>query len=214
MSVESIFSSETKIQILRTLSSTNSSYSAQELEKEVTKNSAAIYSALDSLKKEEILIDLQPEGKTRYYQLNEEKEVKNAVENLFEAEKQEYKVKNIPTHILNLIFNLKQKLVNQVDDLDRIILFGSTARGSYTSSSDIDLYIVIKEKTKEKEDQIYEITEEYNQEFSLIMRDREHYLEEFEKAVSSLAKSIVKDGYITLYGTSGTDPINRINAES
>lgn len=200
MSVESLFSSETKIQILRTLSGSNRSFSAQELEGETTKNRAAIYKALESLKNESALKEIRTEGKTRYYRLNQQKGLINQVELLFEAEKRNYGAKNIPNKVMNILFNLKQKLENQVEDLEKIILFGSTARGDYTLNSDIDLYIVGEKLDKEIEDRIYEIVESYDHDFSLIMRSDEDYRNEFEKPISSLADSIIKDGFITLYG--------------
>ena len=45
---------------------------------------------------------------------------------------------------------LKQTLVDLLGDrLERMVLFGSRARGDYTSDSDIDIAIVVKNLTRE-----------------------------------------------------------------
>ena len=199
MSVESLFSSATKIQILRTLSGTKRAFSAQELEEETTKNRAAVYKALDLLKKESVLKEIRTDGKTSYYRLNREREFVNDVEALFYSEEKNYEVKNVPKKVLNILFDLKQKLTNQVEGLQKVILFGSTSRGDYTPGSDIDLYIVVEDLDKEMEDTIYELVGAYDHEFSLILRSEEDYKGEFEKPLTDLADSMIKDGFTVLY---------------
>lgn len=201
MSLETIFSSETKIEILRTLSGSNRSFSAGELERETTKNIAGIYRALEGLKNQKIIKEIKTKGKTSYYRLNREKEIVNQIERIFEEEEKHYRVKNIPKKVLNILFNLKVKLSNQLKELKLIILFGSTARGDYTPESDLDLYIVVEDLNKGKEDKIYDLAEKYEHKFSLIIKSQEEFSSDFSEPVSSLADSILKQGYLILYGS-------------
>ncbi|MCG2709181.1 MAG: nucleotidyltransferase domain-containing protein [Thermodesulfovibrionales bacterium] len=52
-------------------------------------------------------------------------------------------------------------------NLIRIELFGSRARGDYSKGSDIDILIIVKERTIDVMDKIAEITAELNLEYNL-----------------------------------------------
>jgi predicted nucleotidyltransferase len=58
-----------------------------------------------------------------------------------------YRFGQIPENIQSVITTLKSRLENWYKNrLDRIILYGSYARGDYDEDSDIDLLIVLKDK--------------------------------------------------------------------
>ncbi|RRA98685.1 nucleotidyltransferase domain-containing protein [Larkinella rosea] len=54
---------------------------------------------------------------------------------------------HIPDHIQSLLGTLKARLESWYENrLDRIILYGSYARGDYHEDSDIDLLIILKDR--------------------------------------------------------------------
>lgn len=200
-SIESIFSSETKIQIMRVLSLSNRAYSVEDIVRETTKNKSAVYNALDSLKKEKVVVALRTEGKTKYYRTNTQSELTTSIQTLFQEERNiELGLRNVPVKAINTLLNTRTKLINNIESLDKVILFGSVARNQYTPTSDIDLYIVVEDKSKEIEDKIYDIIHSYEHEFSTIIKSKEDYKQDFEKPPSNLAESILKEGYVLLYG--------------
>lgn len=203
--IESILSSEAKIEILRTLCLDNNIYSAQDFEKTTTKNKSTIYKALEELRKENALKTVPVRGNTKYYRLNDEdnliEEIKSMI--LVHEYRSNLGAVGLPPYPVNVIFNFRKKLIQNLDGLKEIILFGSAVAGDYTLESDLDFYIVCEEAGVEVEDQIHEIAEGYDHEFSLIIKSEEQYNSDFEKPVSKLADSIIKDGFVSVYGGAG-----------
>lgn len=68
-------------------------------------------------------------------------------------------------NVLKQFVNLMQAALG--GDLIRIELFGSRARGDYSEGSDIDILIIVKERTIDVMDKIAEITAELNLEYNL-----------------------------------------------
>ncbi|QGA80172.1 nucleotidyltransferase domain-containing protein [Candidatus Nanohalobium constans] len=209
--LETVLNSDTKVQILRTLAVNDKSYAAEDLERETTKDITSIYKALEDLRDEKILKTIQTEGKTKYYKLDTREssvigmsvpvDFSASINKLLYDEMKQYGLNNLPKYPLNIVFDFRKKLIGKIDDdLEKIILFGSAANGEYTLDSDLDLYIVCKEAGVEAEDQIHEIAESYDHEFSLAIKSEKQYQEDFTKPVSKLADSIIKDGFTTLYG--------------
>jgi predicted nucleotidyltransferase len=199
MSVEGVLSSPSKVQVLRVLSDSSSAYSPQELEKETTKNISVIYDAVRELEEEGVIKSVKADGRKNYYRLNKDSSISKHVKQLFEAEKEEYGLEELPTHITNIILDAENKLRSKVEGIQLILLFGSMARDDFTPESDIDLYLVLDEKTIEKEDNIYDILDKYDREFSAVIRDEEGYQKEFGENHSELGNSILVEGYSILF---------------
>lgn len=200
--LESIFSSEAKVEILRTLSIDKRAYSAQNLEKVTTKSIATIYDALEELRNEDVLNTVQTDGKTKYYRINDENQFLDRIQTLTFGDEQKTNLgtAELPPHPINTLFNFRKRLIQKLDGLKKIILFGSAAQGSYSLGSDLDLYIVVEEKRTDIENQIYDISNQYDHEFSLVIKGREQYESDFSKPLVKLADSIIKEGYAILYG--------------
>jgi len=201
MSLEKVLSSSSKVQVLRVLSSSSRAYSPKELEKETTKNISVIYDALRDLGDEGVIKEVEMKGKTSYYRLNKSNSVSIQIKELFKTERDEYSLEEVPAHLRNIIFDVEDKLRNKVKDLELILLFGSVARGDFTPESDIDLYLVLEEKTTEKEDKVYDILENYDKEFSVVIKDQEGYEADFVDELSELGRSIVLEGYSVIYSS-------------
>lgn len=199
MSIQRILSSPTKVQLLRIMSSNATAYSPKDLEEETTKNISVIYDALNELESDNIIKRVNTDGKTRYYRLNKNNSLAKNLKELFEAEAEDHGVEHLPANLQNTIYDAENKLRNNIKDLKIIILFGSVARGNFTPESDIDLYLVVKEKNREKEDQIYDILDDYEKEFSVMLRNIDEFNQEFGENMSELAKSILLEGFTLLY---------------
>lgn len=199
MSVEGVLSSPSKVQVLRVLSDSSSAYSPQELEKETTKNISVIYDAVRELESEGVIRSVKADGRKNYYRLNKDSSISKQVKQLFKAEKDQYGLEELPAHLVNIILDAENKLRNKIKGLRMILLFGSVARGDFTPESDIDLYLVLEEKNTEIENQIYDMLEKYEKEFSIILRDEEGYTKEFGENHSELGNSILVEGYRILF---------------
>lgn len=208
--VETILNSDTKTQILRTLALNDKSYSSADLEEATTKDITSIYKALENLRDEKVLKTIQTEGKTKYYKIDNTNRTiteiittpsfPGEIGRLFLSEVEQYGLGELPPHPLNIVFDFRKKLINQIEGLKTIILFGSAARGEYTLGSDLDFYIVCKDNKKDTESLIFEFANQYDHEFSLKVRTVEQYEEDFSRPLSKLANSITKDGFSLLYG--------------
>lgn len=201
MSVEGVLSSPSKVQVLRVLSDSSSAYSPQELEQETTKNISVIYDAVRELEDEGVIKSVKANGRKNYYRLNKDSSICKQVKQLFKAEKEEYGLEEMPAYLVNIILDVANKLKSKVEGIEMILLFGSIARGNFTPESDIDLYLVLKEKTTEKENKIYDILGNYDKEFSAVIRDEEGYESDFIDETSDLGRSIVLEGYAIIYSS-------------
>ena len=80
--------------------------------------------------------------------------------------------KNSLNYISTTEKNVLKQFVNLMhaglgENLSRMELFGSKVRGDYSESSDIDILIIVRERTLDVMDKIAEITAELNLEYNL-----------------------------------------------
>ena len=100
--------------------------------------------------------------------------------------------------ILEMIKELKETLINQ-NNITRILIFGSYARGEETPDSDLDLLILVRNEDKQLEEEILKIAYDvmwkydFNPLFSVQILTEEyfHYLRDVD---SSFYKNIEKEG--------------------
>ncbi len=82
--------------------------------------------------------------------------------------------------------------------LKQIILYGSTARGTQSEESDIDIAVIVRRHTEEMYNQMIDLTVdldlEYNKVFSVLLIDYDNF-REWEN-VLPLYKNIKKDGIL------------------
>ena len=60
--------------------------------------------------------------------------------------------------IRSFVAELKRRLGNEIV---RIALFGSKVRGNYSEESDIDIFILVREKTSDIRDKVGDLTADY-----------------------------------------------------
>lgn len=84
--------------------------------------------------------------------------------------------------------------------LEQIILFGSTAKGTQTDESDVDIAVIVRQYTKTMHDKMIEFTVdlelEYNKVLSVLLIDYDNF-KEWEH-ILPFYKNVKKDG-ITLW---------------
>lgn len=90
----------------------------------------------------------------------------------------QYLSKNEQEVITTFIKELKDKLG---DEVITIRLFGSKARGNYKKYSDIDIFILVKEKTSEISDALSEIEIDYDIKYGLPISTVLYSLYEYKK---------------------------------
>lgn len=106
-----------------------------------------------------------------------------------------------------LLNNLKS-----IENVQRIILFGSVSRDEGTKESDVDIFIEVKKKTKKIEDEIKNITDNFYQSRESSLFKLRGIMNEFSikigklKEWEDLHKSIASTG-IVLYGPYQVDEL-------
>lgn len=84
--------------------------------------------------------------------------------------------------------------------LEQIILFGSTAKGTQTDESDVDIAVIVRQYTKTMHDKMIEFTVdlelEYNKVLSVLLIDYDNFKE--WELILPFYKNVKKDG-ITLW---------------
>lgn len=92
------------------------------------------------------------------------------------------------------ILNKIAKALSLIKDVKTVVLYGSLARGEYTSRSDIDLLILTTEKKtlKEVQEKIIELEQETGRNIQPTIRT----LEELQKTDTGLLQNIFQEGKV------------------
>lgn len=106
-------------------------------------------------------------------------------------------MQNINTLISKLISKLLV-IFNQKNQIQKIILYGSEARGTATQESDIDIAVIINHYTEEMHhqmiDAVVDLELEYNKVISVLLIDNAQF--KAWESSSPFFKNIKKDGII------------------
>ena len=134
-------------------------------------------------------------GRTHYYKLNMSNPFVERILGLIQGEKKEL---NNPDFVaLNVLREFVYELTNtNLENLCKVILFGSYAKRTYGKDSDIDVAIVLNEKNSNDELLITEAIDRLNKRFKKEIQPHYYTAKEFEelRKKDSLVKEIVKDG--------------------
>jgi predicted nucleotidyltransferase len=138
-------------------------------------------------------------GKTYYYKLNMNNPFVEQVLVIIQLEKKA--LNNTDFTVLNILREFVYELTNvNLDNLRKVILFGSYAKRTYSAGSDIDVAIIMEEKNANDELLITEIIDRLKKRFGKEIQP--HYYAECEfagqKKKNSLALEIAKDGIALL----------------
>ncbi len=146
MILDKLFSTKSRIFILRELSKSNKGLSNSELAKKTGLSAMTVSKIINQLEKEEI-IKSETRGNMKLSMLNKEIIYYDDIKHLFKWE--ESLEKEILTKIV-------YKLENKYKDNISIILFGSRARKEEKISSDFDIMIITKNGKKKVKSEFLE----------------------------------------------------------
>lgn len=138
--LDNILGSKVKIKIIRKLVSLeNREFNFEELSKSLNLSFGAVHPALRELSDSRIVV-VRKMGKSKLYSINKKHLIFNEIKNLFNVETASF-------------LKVAIKFSKTVDKkgIKNILLFGSVARGEASEKSDIDILIIYKNKSFEKE---------------------------------------------------------------
>ena len=192
MFIETIIGSPAKVKILRLLLETKIAYSMEDTRKMTGLSIGIIHKTLHSLVKENLAILKKGDGKKKFYQANLDNKYATKLSAVFEDEKNERR--GIPVNIWNRLEGICSELVNKVDDIKDIILFGSLARGELRINSDIDLFILTEDNFRDetKARAICKKTDLKNNINPIFVTEKEWTLHQSKK--SEFYEGILKEG--------------------
>ncbi|MBN2459774.1 nucleotidyltransferase domain-containing protein [Candidatus Woesearchaeota archaeon] len=138
-------------------------------------------------------------GKAYYYKMNMSNQFSLKVLELIKLEKTELNQPDFQA--LNMLRDFTYELTNvNLENLSKVILFGSYAKRTFSSSSDIDLAIILKERNPADELIITEVIGKLGKRYKKEIQPHYYTEKEFEelKKKNKLAKEITKDGIILI----------------
>jgi len=138
-------------------------------------------------------------GKTYFYKMNLSNPFVGQILEIVSLEKKQ--LNNPDFAVLNILREFVYELTNaNLENLNRIILFGSYAKRTYRKDSDIDTAVILKEKNINDELLITEIIDKLNKRFKKEIQPHYYTADEFKKLgkKEGLARDIIKDGIVLL----------------
>lgn len=138
-------------------------------------------------------------GKIFYYKLNMANPFVEHILEIIYSEKKN--LNNIDLFVMNMLREFSYEMTNiNLDNIFKIILFGSYAKRTYSDSSDIDLAIILKKKNPGDDLLITEMTGRISERFRKNIQLHYFTSEEFDeqKKKEGLAREIFKDGIVLM----------------
>ena len=138
-------------------------------------------------------------GKRYYYTLNLSNPYVEKLLEIIHLEKT--KLNNPDFYILNILRDFVYEITNiNLDNLRKVILFGSYAKRTYASTSDIDVAVILKERNSNDELIISEIIHKLNKRYKKEIQPHYYTLREFDelKKKDRLMQEIIRDGIILI----------------
>lgn len=145
------------------------------------------------------VITCQRIGKTYNYKLNLSNSITEKMLEIIQLEK--IALNNPDFKILNILREFVYELTNvNLKNLEKVILFGSYAKRTFTSNSDLDMAIVLKEKDANDELLITDISGRLNKRFGKEIQPHYYTVKEFDelRTKDRLVQEIIKDGIILM----------------
>ncbi len=165
------------------------SISRKDIKKYTYLGNEALNTALNRLTLLNILI-FEKKRKSEYYYLNMDNNEVNLILEVIKNERR--KLKNIPIHVHFIINELLRKLLDKIETINYFSLFGSYAKGTANTNSDVDIALVYDKNTKD-ELIIRNICDELENIFKIKIQVHTFSKDEFKKG-NKLIAEIKLDG--------------------
>lgn len=203
MFVENLLGASSKVKILRTLAEVAAGFTLSELENETGLSRGIVHKEIKKLAKEGVVIEVASKGKLKAYRINVNHPYYSGLVSLFGQEKL-FGRKNV---IILPVWNMLEALTSHLIESDKksniaaIKLFGSHARGTSATTSDIDLLVVLNEKNPAQETDVLETCERYgnkiNAKINTVFMTTDSYKEESARKTALIDQ--INRGGIDLY---------------
>ena len=138
-------------------------------------------------------------GKSYYYRLNLSNPFVEQILGIIQLEKRA--LNNTDFTALSILREFVYELTNvNLSNLRKVILFGSYAKRTYSAGSDIDVALILEEKSTSDELLITEITDRLKKRFGKEIQPHYYTAKEFDelRKNNKLAMEIAKDGIVLL----------------
>lgn len=133
-------------------------------------------------------------GKRKYYKLNMNNPFTNDLLRLVSLEKE--RAESLGFEMVNILREIVYGITNiNLENITKIILFGSYAKRIHREKSDIDLAVVVKERRPKEELSVTNLVDGLEKRFKKEIQIHYFTEKEFEKK-SRLAEEIKKDGVV------------------
>ena len=191
MFMEELFATRMHTKVLRTLAEKNTAYSLEEIMLESSGSRGAVYKVIAGLKKLGVVDVVKGRGKREFYRLNSNNQLYQPIAELFATEKLYRKL--IPLHIWNRLERFADESTKKIKLIEKIILFGSVARGDYTPHSDVDILVIVNSVREKDRILIKDIFDKYLKKGSVLIENKSDW-EKQEKGKTQLYQEIQKEG--------------------
>lgn len=184
--IDNILGNKTCMRALRLLSrSLNKFFTIKEIQENTSLGFGNLFQAIKTLEYHDLII--RKDSKVKKYKLNYQNSLNNQLIKLFEEENKIFQ--NIDLSLLKILADFESEIIKTIN-VEKIILFGSVARGTYDDKSDIDLAIINKTNTRTNKLKLTGIAKKYPREIQL------HFftIKEFNESKEPLIKNIKKEG--------------------
>lgn len=136
-------------------------------------------------------------GKAYFYKLDLSNNFTSQILQIIQIEK---KMLNNPDFFaLNILREFVYEMTNiNLENICHAILFGSYAKRTFNDNSDIDVAIILKEKSPNDELLITDLIDKLNKRFKKEIQPHYFITKEFDKPTSKLMAEIVRDGIMLI----------------
>lgn len=136
-------------------------------------------------------------GKAYFYKLDLSNNFTSQILQIIQIEKK--MLNNQDFFTLNILREFVYEMTNiNLENICHAILFGSYAKRTFNDNSDIDVAIILKEKSSNDELLITDLIDKLNKRFKKEIQPHYFITKEFDKPTSKLMAEIVRDGIILI----------------
>ncbi len=191
MFIEEVFATRMHIKVLRVLAEKNTAYSLEEIMLESSGSRGAVYRVIAGIKNLGIINIVKGAGKREFYKLDSNSHLYPSITEIFAKEKLYRKL--VPLHLWNRLERFTDEISKKNKRIEKIILFGSVARGDYTPHSDVDVIVIVDRIEEGDRILIKDVFGKYLKKGSVMVEKKDDW-EDQEKAKTLFYQEIQKEG--------------------
>lgn len=185
--IDNLIGNKTNIRILRLLNkSPNKFFTIKEIQENTGLGFGNVFYSIKMLIYHNLLI--QENSKIKAYKLNISNIINDRLSAFFHYETKTFQ--NIDLETQKLLSEVEQEIIKNLNNVTKIILFGSIAKGAYTEKSDIDLAIIKNKKSTTDKIILAKIINKYKRKIQIHIFE----IKEYKISTEPLINNIKKEG--------------------